>query len=43
MQPATLEPGWELSEPVAAYLDALVAAVVTELGRWGLDVKHREE
>ncbi|HXX79666.1 MAG TPA: HyaD/HybD family hydrogenase maturation endopeptidase [Ktedonobacteraceae bacterium] len=43
MQPATLEPGWELSEPVAAYLDALVAAVVTELGRWGLDVKHCEE
>jgi len=43
MQPAALEPGWELSEPVAAYLDALVAAVVTELGRWGLDVKHCEE
>ncbi len=43
MQPAALELGWELSEPVAAYLDTLVAAVVTELAHWGLDVKHREE
>jgi len=39
MQPAALELGWELSEAVAAHLDALVDAAVTELRRWGLDVK----
>ena len=43
MQPAVLELGWELSKPVDTSLDALVSAVVTELRRWGLDVKHREE
>jgi hydrogenase maturation protease len=41
MQPAALELGWELSEAVAAHLDALVDAAVTELRRWGLDVKQR--
>ncbi len=41
MQPAAFELGWELSEAVAAHLDALVDAAVTELRRWGLDVKQR--
>lgn len=41
MQPAALELGWELSAAVAAHLDALVDAAVTELRRWGLDVKQR--
>lgn len=38
MQPEALELGWELSEPVAANLDALVDAAVTELQRWGLGI-----
>ena len=42
MQPAALELGWELSEPVAARLDALVDAAAAELERWGLDVKRRK-
>jgi hydrogenase maturation protease len=42
MQPAALELGWELSEPVAARLDALVAAAAVELERWGLDVQPRK-
>jgi hydrogenase maturation protease len=41
MQPAALELGWELSEPIAARLDALVDAAVAELQQWGLDVKQR--
>ncbi len=41
MQPAALELGWELSEVVAAHLDALVDAAATELQCWGLDVKRR--
>ncbi len=41
MQPAALELGWELSEAVAAHLDALVDAAATELQRWGLDMKRR--
>ena len=43
MQPAALELGLELSEPVAARLDTLVDAAATELERWGLDVKRRKE
>ena len=42
MQPAALELGWELSEPVAARLDTLVDAAATELERWGLDMKRRK-
>jgi hydrogenase maturation protease len=42
MQPAALELGWELSEAVAAHLDALVDAAATELQYWGLDVKRRD-
>ena len=42
MQPAALELGWELSEPVAARLDALVDAAAAELERWGLDVQRRK-
>ena len=42
MQPAALELGWELSEPIAAHLDALVAAAAAELERWGLDVQQRK-
>ncbi len=42
MQPAALELGWELSEPIAANLDALVDAVATELRRWGLNLARRE-
>ncbi len=38
MQPAALELGWELSEPVAAHLDALADAAVAELQRWGLGI-----
>ena len=41
MQPAAFELGWELSEAVAAHLDALVDAAAIELRRWGLDVKRR--
>jgi hydrogenase maturation protease len=40
MQPAALELGWELSEEVAARLDALVDAAATELQCWGLVVKQ---
>jgi hypothetical protein len=42
MQPAAVEPGWELSEPVVAHLDALVDAAAAELENWGLDVKRRK-
>jgi hydrogenase maturation protease len=42
MQPAAVEPGWELSEPVVTHLDALVDAAAAELERWGLDVKRRK-
>ncbi len=42
MQPQELELGWELSEPVAAHLDALVDAATTELRRWGLNLARRE-
>jgi len=42
MQPAALELGWELSEPVAAHLDALVDAAAAELQHWGLVVKRRK-
>ncbi len=38
MQPAALELGWELSEPVAAHLDRLADAAVAELQRWGLGI-----
>lgn len=42
MQPDTIELGWELSPPVAAYLPALVEAAVAELRRWGTQVRTRE-
>jgi hydrogenase maturation protease len=42
MQPAALELGWELSEPVAAHLDALVDAAATELQCWGLNLARRD-
>lgn len=42
MQPAALELGWELSEAVAAHLDALVDAAAAELQGWGLDVTLRD-
>lgn len=35
MVPAAIEPGLELSPPVAAALDALAAAVAGELAGWG--------
>ena len=41
MQPATIALGWELSEPVAASLDALVDAAAQELRRWGVDLVDR--
>jgi hydrogenase maturation protease len=42
MQPLALELGWDLSEPVALHLDALVRAAVSELQRWGIPVVERE-
>lgn len=42
MQPLALELGWDLSEPVALHLDALVRAAVSELRRWGIPVAERE-
>ena len=42
MQPAELLPGLELTPAVAANLDALVAAVVTELQAWGLELIGHE-
>ena len=42
MQPAALELGWELSEPIARHLDTLVAAAAAELERWGLDMQRRK-
>lgn len=42
MQPLALELGWDLSEPVALHLDALVRAAVSELQRWGIPVFERE-
>jgi hydrogenase maturation protease len=41
MQPQALELGWELSEAVAARLDALVDAAAAELRCWGLDITPR--
>jgi hydrogenase maturation protease len=35
MVPTVMEPGLDLTEPVAASLDALVEAVVGELAAWG--------
>ena len=42
MQPAVVELGWELSEPVSQHLDTLVQAAVSELRRWGIQVRARE-
>ncbi|RMF29640.1 MAG: HyaD/HybD family hydrogenase maturation endopeptidase [Chloroflexi bacterium] len=36
MEPASMEPGLDLSPPVAAQLDALVEAAVQELRDWGI-------
>jgi hydrogenase maturation protease len=36
MVPTVMEPGLDLTEPVAASLDALVEAVVGELAAWGV-------
>ncbi len=41
MQPAALELGWELSEPVAAHLNALVDAAAIELQCWGVNLTRR--
>ena len=41
MQPEAVELGWELSEPVAARLDALVDAAIAELRRWGIPIFER--
>ena len=38
MEPLILEPGLDLSEPVLANLDTLVASVVAELRSWGMPV-----
>jgi hydrogenase maturation protease len=38
MEPLILEPGLDLSEPVLANLDTLVASVVAELRSWGIPV-----
>ncbi len=38
MEPLILEPGLNLSEPVLANLDTLVASVVAELRSWGIPV-----
>ncbi len=40
MEPARIEPGIELSAPVLANLDALVASVVAELRSWGVAVSN---
>lgn len=42
MEPALIEPGLELSEPVLASLDTLVAAAVAELRSWGVPVSDVE-
>lgn len=41
MAPAVMEPGLDLSEPVAASLDALVEAAVGELAAWGVSLAPR--
>jgi hydrogenase maturation protease len=38
MDPLILEPGLDLSEPVLANLDTLVASVVADLRSWGMPV-----
>ncbi|NWG21800.1 MAG: HyaD/HybD family hydrogenase maturation endopeptidase [Chloroflexi bacterium] len=38
IEPLVIEPGLELSEPVAQSLDALVDSVTAELRAWGVDV-----
>ncbi|MBU0704998.1 MAG: HyaD/HybD family hydrogenase maturation endopeptidase [Chloroflexi bacterium] len=38
VQPGTLEVGLDLSPPVAAQVDVLVAKAVAELARWGEDL-----
>jgi hydrogenase maturation protease len=38
MAPAVIEPGLDLSEPVAAALGALVDGVAAELESWGVDL-----
>lgn len=38
MEPALMELGLDLTEPVAAQLDALVDAVVGELRTWGIEI-----
>ncbi len=41
MEPASLDPGLDLSPAVAAQLDNLVQAVVQELREWGVEVVER--
>jgi hydrogenase maturation protease len=41
MEPASLEPGLDLSPAVVAQLDDLVQAVVQELREWGMEVVER--
>jgi hydrogenase maturation protease len=40
MQPDIIELGWELSPAVDERLDALVAAAVSELRRWGIELQR---
>ena len=42
MVPAVLEPGLDLTEPVAANLEALLEAVVGELQAWGVPLREKE-
>ncbi len=43
MEPLILEPGLDLSEPVAMNLDALVTSVVAELRSWGISISDTSE
>ena len=43
MQPATIDLSLELSAPVAAHLDQLVEATVSELRRWGFVLTQRDQ
>lgn len=41
MQLEAMELGWDLSEPVAAHLEALVDAAIVQLRLWGVPVIER--
>jgi hydrogenase maturation protease len=42
VQPATMEPGLELSSPVAAQVEVLVDRVLAELSQWGIEPRLRK-